>query len=205
LELGLGHLQQGSDKWWVAPAVVANFGLEQRRELVLQGQGEFLQQGSQDTPAASLVEAGIFMKQVVRPGVLQDAPGPSVAAEYGFLLPGLGAERGLGISAAGIVSQRWSAGTVNLNAALALTREHRADAFLGAIVEGPYEWTVRPVAELTAEQAVGGPRVVSRLIGLIWRSQERLSFDFGIRSATAGAQRINEIRVGLTWSFGLGH
>lgn len=58
--------------------------------------------------------------------------------------------------------------------------------------------------ELTAEQASGGPPTVSRLVGLIWRSQERLFFfDVGVRSANAGAQHINEIRVGLTWGLAL--
>ena len=75
----------------------------------------------------------------------------------------------------GIASQRWPAGTVHLNGALALNREHQPGASLGVIVEGPYEWQVRPVMELFAEQASGSPRTVSRLIGAIWRSKEHLS------------------------------
>jgi hypothetical protein len=145
----------------------------------------------------------VFIKQVLRKGALQDEPGPSVATEYGFLLPGIHAENGVGFSLAGIVSQRFPAGTVHLNGALTLNREHRQEAFLGVIVEGPYGWTVRPVMEVFAEQASGSPRAVSRLIGAIWRSKDDLSFDIGVRSANEGDHHIREIRVGLTWAFAL--
>jgi hypothetical protein len=202
LELGpIGRLREGPNKFWIAPAAIANIGLQGDRELVLQGQRQQLREGEPGTPATSFVNSGVFIKQVLRRGALQDESGPSVATELGFLLPGLHAENGVGFSWAGIVSQRWPAATVHLNAALALTRDHHPDAFLGAIIEGPYEWPVRPVMEVFADQAAGSPRIVSRLIGAIWRSKEHLSFDVGIRSARAGDQHINELRVGLTWAF----
>ena len=57
--------------------------------------------------------------------------------------------------------------------------------------------------EAFADQASGSPRTISRLIGAIWRSNKELSFDIGIRSARAGDQHINELRLGLTWAFPL--
>ena len=205
LELGpVGSLREGANRFWVAPAVVANFGLRGDKELVLQGQRQQLRGGEPDTPSTSVVNTGAFIKQVLRKGVLQDEAGPSVATEYGVLLPTLNGEHGTGLSWAGIVSQRWSAATVHLNGELALTREHRPDAFLGVIVEGPSEWAVRPVAEVFTEQNSGAPRTVSRLIGAIWRSSEHLSLDIGLRSARAGDQHVNELRVGLTWSVSFG-
>ena len=36
-----------------------------------------------------------------------------------------------------------------------LTREHHGDVFLGAIVEGPGKWTVRPVGEVFYEKEFG--------------------------------------------------
>jgi len=202
LELGpLGYLREGGNKFRVAPAVVANLGLAGDRELVLQGDRLRLREGEPGTPATSLVNAGLFIKQVLRRGALQDEPGPSIATEYGFLLPGVHADNGVGFSVAGIVSQRWQAATVHLNGSVAYTREHRPEAFLGAILEGPHEWQVRPVMELFAEQASGSPRVTSGLIGAIWRSRDNLSFDVGVRSARAGGEHINELRLGLTWAF----
>jgi hypothetical protein len=202
LELGpIGSLREGQNKSWVAPAVIANIGLQGDRELVLQGQRQSLREGAPDAPSTSFVNTGVFIKQVLRRGVLQDETGLSIATEYGVLLPEIHGANGTGLSWAGIVSQRWPVATLHLNTVLELNRDHRPDAFLGAIVEGPYDWPVRPVMELFTEQASGGSRVVSRLVGMIWRSTERLSFDIGIRSASAGDQNINEVRVGLTWGF----
>jgi len=142
----------------------------------------------------------VFIKQVLRRGVLQEQSGLSVATEYGFLLPSVHGEHGTGFSAAGIVSQRTEALSLHLNGAVAINREHEPDVFLGAILEGPYSWRVRPVAEVFGEQASGSSRLISRLIGAIWRPRDDLSFDIGIRAAHAGSESIRELRLGLTWS-----
>ena len=142
----------------------------------------------------------MFVKTVLREGALQDASGPSVAAEYGLLLPEVHGQSGTGASLAGIVSQRWEGGTLHLNAALAYNRDHEPDGFLGAILEGPYAWTVRPVAEIFAEQASGSRRVSSGLVGAIWRARDDLTLDIGLRYAHAGDEPIREIRLGLTWT-----
>ena len=201
LELGpIGSLRDTGNRYWVAPAVVANFGLSGDRELVVQGQRQQSRDGGADVPATSVVNTGIFIKQLLRRGVLQDAEGPSVATEYGFLLPTINDEHGAGFSWAGIVSQRRSYGTAHLNAEVAYTRAHKPGAFLGAILEGPHEWLVRPVVEFTAEQESGAARTISRLAGLIWHKQENLSFDIGLRSAYGGERHVNEVRIGFTWS-----
>ena len=204
LELGpVGRLEEGSDRFLVAPAVVGNLGLSGQRELVIQGQREVAEQAGPGEPHSVLVDDGIFIKQVLRRGVLQDESGPSIATEYGLLLPDVHGVHGTGLSVAGIVSQRSEAATLHLNAALALTREHQPDLFLGAILEGPHAWRVRPVAEVFAEQARAGERITSVLAGAIWRAREGLSFDLGVRSAKAGDEPIHELRLGLTWAFAL--
>ncbi len=202
LELGpLGGLREGQDKFRVAPAVVANLGLPWRSELVLEGERQVTLDPAPGTPQSSIVDTGVFVKTVLREGVLQDAAGPSVAAEYGVLLPEVHGESGTGASVAGIVSQRWEAGTLHLNAALAWNRAHEPDAFLGAILEGPYAWRVRPVAEIFGEQASGSARVTSGLLGAIWRARDDLTFDVGLRFARSGDESIREVRLGLTWTF----
>jgi hypothetical protein len=204
LELGpIGRIREGSSRVRVSPAVVGNFGLSERRELVIQGQREVALDGDSGQPRSSIVDNGVFMKQVLRPGVLQGESGPSVATEYGLLLPTVHEEPGTGASVAGIASQRWESATVHLNAALAWNREHEPDLFLGAILEGPHAWSVRPVAEVFGEQASGSARVTSGLVGAIWRVREGLSFDAGVRVAHAGGETIREVRVGLTWALSL--
>src|SRR5713226_9864096 len=197
LELGpLGRRHEGSKRIAVVPAVIGNFGLEGDRELVIQGQREVALDREPGEPRSAIVDNGVFIKQVLRQGGLQDAAGPSVATEYGVLLPSVHGEKGTGLSVAGIVSERTEAVSVHLNAALAWTREHEPDLFLGAILEGPYAWAVRPVAEVFGEQASGSARITSRLVGAIWRVREDLSFDVGVRRAHDGNETIRELRLG---------
>lgn len=202
LELGpLGRLRQGERKFLVAPAVIANVGLAGDRELVIQGTREVPLNRNEGESRSVLDDNGAFIKQVLRRGVLQGESGMSVATEYGFLLPPIPGH-GTGFSVAGIASQRWEAGTIHLNAVAARTRDQEPDLFLGAIVEGPVRWTVRPVAEVFTEKAAGSARIDSRLVGAIWRASEGLTFDVGLRYAQAGSLPVHELRVGLTWSFG---
>jgi hypothetical protein len=203
LELGpVGRRREGSKRIEVVPAVIGNFGLEGDRELVIQGQREVALDREPGEPHSAIVENGVFIKQVLQQGALQDASGLSIATEYGLLLPSVHGEKGTGLSVAGIVSQRTDTVSVHLNAVLEWTREHEPGLFLGAILEGPYAWAVRPVAEVFGEQASGSSRVISKLVGAIWRVREGLSFDVGIRRAHDGNETVRELRLGLTWTLG---
>lgn len=197
----VGYLREGREKSLIAPAVIANFGISDDREIVLEGKLKTLQGDLSEGSRTSLVDTALSLKQVHRRGSLQDGIGPSVASECGVLLPTIQGESGVGATCAGIVSQRWPAATVHLNGALALTREHTWNRFLGGIIEGPYEWRVRPVLEIFTERDAGGSRMNSALVGLIWRSKENLSFDVGVRAARSNDQNISEVRAGFTWSF----
>jgi hypothetical protein len=204
LEIELGPVQwlrENGKRFLQVPAVIANFGLERDRELVIEGRHEVALDPEPDEHRSALVDNAVSIKQVLRRGVLQDASGPSVATELGLLLPDVHGVQGTGLSAAGIVSQRGDAGTVHLNGVVSWTREHEPGLFLGAIVEGPYSWSVRPVAEVFTDQARGSTRVNSGLVGAIWRVRDGLSFDVGVRSAKAGDEQSHEVRFGLTWAF----
>lgn len=199
LELGpAGLLLEGSQRTLIAPAYVLNLGLVEGWEAVLQGRG---QAGlSSASHRASFAGDGLFLKGVLRDGVLQERTGPSVATEFGFLLPGVNDEPGLGVSWAAIVSQRWSGLTAHLNTAVALTRDQRLDVFIGSIFEGPSDWRVRPVAELFYEREFGTTKIASGLVGAIWRIQDDLSVDLGLREARVNTHMVSEIRLGLTFS-----
>jgi hypothetical protein len=195
-----GRLREGGNTTLVAPATVFNYGLSEGWEAVFEGQGQTPLSPSGPT---SLTAAGAFLKHVLLPGSLQDKTGPSVATEFGVLLPDSTGNSGVGASLAGIVSQRWDWGTIHLNAETALTRDHHADVFLGGIVEGPSKWAIRPVAELFYEREFGQSETISGLIGLIWRVRDNLSFDVGLRHALTNGHPVNEVRAGLTFGFPL--
>jgi hypothetical protein len=193
-----GRLREQGSTSLIAPAMVYNYGFSEGWEAVLEGQGETPLSPSGPT---SLTTAGAFLKHVLQPGSLQDKTGPSVATEFGVLLPDSTGSSGVGASLAGIVSQRWDWGTIHLNAATALTRDHHADVFLGGIIEGPSKWSIRPVAEFFYEKEFGQSETISGLIGLIWQVHDNLSFDVGLRHALTNGHSVNEMRAGLTFGF----
>jgi hypothetical protein len=195
-----GRLRDETGTTLVAPATVINYGFSENWEAVFEGNGQTPLSPSGPT---SFTSAGAFLKHVVQPGSLQDKPGPSIATEFGVLLPDSTGNSGVGASFAGIVSQRWDWGTIHFNAETALTREHRGDVFVGAILEGPITWTVRPVAEFFYENEFGKAETVSGLVGLIWRVRDNLSFDIGVRHALTNGHPVNELRAGLTFGFPL--
>ncbi len=181
----------------VAPATVLNFGLTEGWEAVFEGQGE--------TPLSpqgptNLMAAGAFLKHVVVPGSLQDKSGPSVASEFGVLLPDSTGDSGFGASWAGIVSQRWDWGTIHFNVETVLTRDHHADVFVGSIIEGPAQWKVRPVAEIFYEREFGQEETFSGLVGLIWQVNDKLAVDVAYRHALTNGHPVDEVRAGLTFA-----
>src|SRR6266849_2077026 len=193
-----GRLRDSAATSLIAPATVINYGLSEGWEAVLEGQGQTPLSPSGPT---SLTAAGAFLKHVLQPGSLQDKSGPSVATEFGVLLPDSTGNSGVGARLAGIVSQRWDWGTIHLNAETAVTRDHHADVCLGGIIEGPSKWTIRPVAEFFYEKEFRQSETISGLVGLIWRVRDNLSCDVGLRHALTNHHPVNEIRAGLTFGF----
>ena len=182
----------------IAPAVVLNYGFLENWEAVLEGQ---LQTPFSPSGPTTLSASGAFLKNVIRPGSLQDQLGPSIAAEIGILLPDSNGDSRVGASIDTIISQRWDWGTAHLNIAAELTRNQRADVFTDLILEGPSKWVVRPVAEFFYDEEFGQAHTASGLIGAIWQVNDKLSFDVGVRHAITNGSSVNEIRAGLTVGF----
>ena len=195
-----GVLSSNGQRTLVAPATVLNFGLVKNWEAVFEGR---LETSLSPSGPTAFTDGGAFLKGVLRPGVLQDQPGPSIATEFGALLPDSTGNSRFGASVAAIISQRWDWGTAHLNIAGALTREQHADLFTGIILEGPHKWTVRPVAEFFYEEEFGQAHTFSALIGAIWQVKDNLSFDVGFRHAIVNGSGVNEVRAGLTFGFPL--
>jgi hypothetical protein len=95
-----GRLREERTTTLVAPATVFNYGLSEGWEAVMEGQGQSPLSSSGPT---SLTSAGAFLKHILQPGTLQDKTGPSVATEFGVLLPDSTGNSGVGASLAGIV------------------------------------------------------------------------------------------------------
>ena len=202
LEVELGPVEfrrANEQQTLIAPDYVLNFGFAKNWELVLEGRGEHPLPPAEDT-RSRFVGDGLFFKGVLREGALQDKSGPSVAVEFGPLLPGLNDEQAWGASWLGIVSQRWRGGTIHFDLGAALTRDHLGDLFIGTIFEGPYDWPIRPVAEVDYDRVFNGTETFAVLAGAIRQVSDDLSFDFAVREAWINRQPVTEIRAGLTFA-----
>lgn len=202
IELGpLEYLRTGAEHMLFAPDLRVNYGFASGWEASLEGDvSHGLTAG---IPGASLIESEALLKGVLREGSLQQKAGPSVATEFGVLLPGINDEHGTGAILTGIASQRWDWGTTHFNAQIEFTREHHVDYFLDTIIEGPHDWPVRPVAEIFYESDVSLFRTGSALLGTIWQVQDNIAVDFGLRGARTNGQTAGEIRAGVTFAFGV--
>jgi hypothetical protein len=202
IELGpLEYLRAGAEHTLLAPDLRINYGFIPSWEASLEGK---LTHGlTAGVPGTSLVESDALLKGVLREGSLQEKSGPSIATEFGVLLPGINAQPGTGAVLNGIVSQRWDWGTVHLNAQIELTRQQYADYFFDSIIEGPHDWPVRPVAEIFYQSDVSLFRSGSALVGAIWQVQDNIAVDFGLRGARINGQTAGEIRAGVTFAFGV--
>jgi hypothetical protein len=192
----IGALRAASTK--ALTDAVFNFGFAEGWELVLQGTAQAFPDGG----GPNSVSNGAFLKYVVRPGVLQDKPGPSVATEFGPLLPPVDGA-GVGFSWTAIVSQRLDWGTIHWNVATNLTPDQHGEFFFDAIIEGPNKWKVRPVFEVYSDSVVNISQTFSALAGAIWQVNDKLSFDVAFRYALVNGRPVNELRAGMTFGFPL--
>jgi len=178
----------------IAPSLRMNYGFAENWEAVLEGQVNNFTRG-----ASQLSDAQLDAKTVLREGSLQKKDGPSLGAEFSLLLPGIGTQDGAGFEITGILSQRWDWGTIHLNIAAIVTREQKAGMFGGLIVEGPDDWTVRPVAEVNYEQDSSFDKTWSGLVGAIWKVKDSLALDLAFRHAEINARPDEQIRAGVTF------
>jgi hypothetical protein len=201
LELGPLHvLRPGAGRnVLVAPAVILNFGLLPRLELVLEGQHLYESDAGGRGAGSRLVDNAVLLKGLARDGSLQGGSGASVALEAGMLLPTVNDEPGIGMEGLAVVSLGGAAGMAHLNGVAAWSRAHEVELGGGLILEGPESWRIRPVAEGLYERTLGGGALTSGLVGAIWEPTEALSFDAAGRVFVEGGVRGFEVRLGLTW------
>ncbi len=200
LELGpVGYLRAGH-RGYAAPLEVLNLGVLERWELVLQGQELAALRPGGEAARVRLVDTGALVKGVLREGTLQGKSGLSIATEIGALLPTVNDEPGAGANLNLIVSHRLDVVTFHVNLEGARTRAGNADGFAGGIVEGPFLWPLRPVAEVYVEHETGAASTFSTLVGFIAPLNDELSLDGGTRLALVSGAEVFEARAGFTWS-----
>jgi hypothetical protein len=201
IEFGYFTLERAQgEQTFTIPSLVLNYGLHTNIELV----GELRVQESPNQ-TVEVVDPGLFVKAVLKEGVLQGKEGLSVAIEVGPLLPStVAGERRLGFEGIGILSGRLPPFTYHVNLGGGIQRAgSKPVALWGVIGEWPVGPTVRIVGEINGEQARQERAHHTALLGVLWRpSVTNLVLDAGLRRGVQGGPDW-QITAGVTFSFPL--
>jgi hypothetical protein len=206
LEMGPSDFYRISRRnYLIVPSTVLNLGVLPETELVVDIHNFIALNPEPDAPRDRLLDTDVLLKHVFRKGVLQGGSGVSIALEAGPLTPEINGTNAFGATLEGIVSYRWPALAFHFNQWVQYTRAHNPLIFEGLIVEGPHDWTVRPVAEgfYTHEWNVGDE--ISALLGAIWAVRDSFSLDAGVRGARVMGANAIEARLGFTLAIPIWH
>src|SRR5262249_19956502 len=186
MEIELGYFtferSQGEHTFTI-PSLVLNYGLLTNIELV----GELRVQESPNQ-TVDVVDPGLFVKAVLKEGILQGKEGLSIAIEAGPLLPStVPGERQFGFEGMGILSGRLAPFTYHVNLGGGIQRAGGEPVALwGVIGEWPVGPTVRIVGEINGEQARQERTHHMALLGVLWHPAANLVFDAGMRRGLQG-------------------
>jgi hypothetical protein len=198
IELGYFNLEHTRHENIITtPSIVLNYGFVTNWEAV----AEFSVEAS---PEFEVTDPGLFVKGVLREGVLQDKPGLSIAVEAGVLLPStLPHEHGVGFEAIGVVSGKLAPVTVHVNGGGGLDRDDRhAFAVWGVIGELSVHPKLRLVGEINGESIQEARPNNSALLGVIWQpTSANLFLDAGVRHRISQAASEWQFTMGLTFGF----
>ena len=202
VELGYFNLER-EDKGnvFVVPQVVVNYGMSQDWEVV----GEFDVEKPPDA-AAKLVDPGLFLKGIIKEGILQQQEGVSIAIEAGPLLPSAASEqKGLGFEGIGILSGELHRFTYHINVGGGVDRQKTHPFVLwGVIGEISLLPSLRLVGEVSGESSKEKIPDNSVLLGVIWQPlSSSVVLDGGVRKSLSTGAPDWLFTTGLTWSFSL--
>ncbi|KKL83814.1 hypothetical protein LCGC14_1970940, partial [marine sediment metagenome] len=196
--LGTSH-NEGIDEIAV-PSLILNYGIMKNWEIV----GEFDVQVYKETEGRNgeLKEPALFLKGVLNEGIMQNQRGPSIAVEFGVLLPSsVKGERNTGLEGIGILSGEISNLVYHLNFGGELDRkDFKLNGIWGAILEYPFDDKFRVVGEINGTFQSRGLPSNSGLIGFIWELGE-IDLDFGIRRGFSSTASDWELTTGITLFF----
>ncbi|PQA85862.1 hypothetical protein [Hyphococcus luteus] len=210
LEIELGPLTVERDDGrtaYIAPSLVANYGLTDTLELV----GEFELERPPDE-SWRVADPGVFLKALLKEGALQNRSGLSIAAEVGALLPESGASdppdqiggggNDLGGEAVLIASGALASFTYHINVGGGVDRAGNAFWTWGVIGELSVSDKLTLAGEVAAEDAAGAAPDRSVLFGARFQpKQSSIVFDLGVRRGLSSASPEWAATAGLTFGF----
>jgi len=204
LEIELGYVtlrRERGENTFLLPSLILNYGLWRDVELV----GEF-RVARTPNGDVNLIDPALFVKAVVKEGVLQERDGVGIAVEAGPLLPStVRGDDGVGFEATGIASARVATLTVHLNLGGGVDRSAaRPFGVWGMIGEVPVQPGLRVVGEVSGESVRGERANNSALLGVIWQPSSRnIYWDAAVRRGITRGAPDWEVTTGVTFGFAL--
>jgi hypothetical protein len=203
IEVGYFTLErEKGENSFVIPRVVLNYGMFRNWEAVAEW-------AVRRDPAGevNLIDPALFVKGVLREGVLQEKDGIGIAVEVGPLLPSTAKdERHVGFEATGILTGKLGPVLLHLNGGLGLERS-TGDlvGIWGLIGELPVSKAVRIVGEVNGEKPRREDQRDSGLLGVIWQpwQSRNLWFDAGVRRGFTSHTPDWQFTLGLTFGFSI--
>jgi hypothetical protein len=203
IEIEFGYVtlerEQGENSF-IIPRVVINYGLFKNWE----GVGEFAVRRSADAEV-NVIDPALFIKGVLKEGVVQGKEGIGIAVEVGPLLPSTEKGEGnFGFEGTGILTDKLGPFIFHFNGGLGVERS-TGDlvGIWGVIGELPVTKALRMVGEVNGEKPRRGEQRDSALLGLIWQpwSSKNVWFDTGIRRGFTSGVPDWQFTLGVTFGF----
>lgn len=200
VELGAFRFSHDEENELITPSVRINYGFARHWEIVMESDLQIYKKGGARN--VEIRDPAVFLKGILREGVLQKKEGLSLAGEFGILLPEtVREERNAGLEGIGIAS--WKVWDIVLHASggLELDREDfEPNGIWGIIAEYPFEGRFRLVSEVNGSLNYQDSPESSALIGFIW-VLGKVAVDFGARKGFSEASPDWELTSGITFSF----
>lgn len=195
VELGYFNLDRSSGETSIAtPKLILNYGVVPDWELIAEFQVN-------EVPQLAVTAPGVFLKGVLREGILQQREGPSIALEAGLLLPSsVEDERNTGFEAIAIVSDKVDPFLLHFNLGGGIDRASETPFVLWGVI-GEFELgaALRLVAEINGESLEHEQPNASVLVGAIWQlPASTTSLDVGVRRGISNAADWG-FTIGLTF------
>lgn len=132
----------------------------------------------------------------------EGAEGPSIVLQAQLMVPNLegqydGVREQPGAGAAILLGQTWDVGTLHANVWSTLTTWRSYELFVAAAMEGPPDWSVRPLVEVTYVHDTYYGDLLSGTVGTYIDANDDLSFELGARLGGWEDYAELEVRVSM--------
>lgn len=194
----------------IAPSIMGYVGITPDADFIFLTRGfAYLGDDPEEVPYRTWETMVAFRFLLVRGRYsTEGAEGPSIVLQGGLMIPNLegqydGYAEQPGGSAALLLAQQWDAGTLHANVWATLTAWRSFELFAAVAMEGPPDWFIRPLVEVTYVHDTYYGDLLSGTIGTYIDASEDFSFELGARLGAWEDYAELEVRVSSWFDFQL--